>query len=246
MKPHINLAYVIQRSSNLRQIVQNHSRQGQHPSAHLEPSSTRKGLITTFIMNSASSNSSGASTPTRPTHAPSISISKPTSSSAARRNALREFYKLSHSKPETIAEGSPSGSNGDGEELQDADDDFVTSPSGQDVNGLDRYLATAAVAGNNGPDGPASVADSYITSLVEKNDLRGLLKQENLLVNEIRTLDSEGKALVYNNYSKLTAASAILASLQTEVDEKLAADKIKDLETSLKIVASAAATKTYG
>lgn len=196
-------------------------------------------------MNSASSNSSGASTPTRPAQLPSLSVSKPSSSSAARRNALREFYKLSHSKPETIAEGSPSGSNAEGEGLQDADDDFATRPGGdQDVNGLDRYLATAAAAGT-GADGSASVVDSYITSLVEKNDLKGLLRQENVLVNEIRTLDSEGKALVYNNYSKLTAASAILASLQTEVDEKLAADKIKDLEASLKIVASAAATKTY-
>lgn len=52
-----------------------------------------------------------------------------------------------------------------------------------------------------------------LETLVQTSDLKALLRHENYLALEIRELDSEGKALVYNNYSKLTKASAVLAGI---------------------------------
>jgi hypothetical protein len=50
-------------------------------------------------------------------------------------------------------------------------------------------------------------AGAYVRNLLEKEGLDGVLKVENELVSEIRGLDGERKALVYDNYSKLIAAT---------------------------------------
>jgi hypothetical protein len=50
-------------------------------------------------------------------------------------------------------------------------------------------------------------AGAYVRNLLEKEGLDGVLKVENELVGEIRGLDGERKALVYDNYSKLIAAT---------------------------------------
>jgi hypothetical protein len=50
-------------------------------------------------------------------------------------------------------------------------------------------------------------AGAYVRNLLEKEGLEGVLKVENELVSEIRGLDGERKALVYDNYSKLIAAT---------------------------------------
>jgi YD repeat-containing protein len=43
--------------------------------------------------------------------------------------------------------------------------------------------------------------------LLEKDSLKALLRTENELVAEVRGLDGERKALVYDNYSKLISAT---------------------------------------
>ena len=50
-------------------------------------------------------------------------------------------------------------------------------------------------------------AGSYVRQLLETEALGGLLALENELVADIRTLDGERKALVYDNYSKLITAT---------------------------------------
>ena len=47
----------------------------------------------------------------------------------------------------------------------------------------------------------------YVDGLCKTADLRTLLRVENELINEIRGLDGERKALVYDNYSKLISAT---------------------------------------
>lgn len=157
--------------------------------------------------------------PNTTTNTPTTSSNNGKKSSAARRNALREFYKLSSTpKPETINED------------DDDDDNFENRHGDED---LDKYMSTLTTGATNGVDG-------YVARLVEQHDLRGLLKQENTLVNEIKTLDSEGKALVYNNYSKLTAASTTLHGLRTEVEGLTSGRKLEDLQSALSIVAKEA------
>jgi vacuolar protein sorting-associated protein 51 len=50
-------------------------------------------------------------------------------------------------------------------------------------------------------------AGSYVKTLLENEGLEGVLRIEAALVGEIRGLDGERKALVYDNYSKLIAAT---------------------------------------
>ncbi|KAH0543324.1 hypothetical protein FGG08_002387 [Glutinoglossum americanum] len=49
--------------------------------------------------------------------------------------------------------------------------------------------------------------EEYLERVMEKEGLEGMLSVEGGLVNEIRGLDGERKALVYDNYSKLIAAT---------------------------------------
>ena len=48
----------------------------------------------------------------------------------------------------------------------------------------------------------------------KQRGLRDILKTESALVSEIRTLDGERKALVYDNYSKLIKAVGTIAEMQ--------------------------------
>jgi len=50
-------------------------------------------------------------------------------------------------------------------------------------------------------------AGTYVKNLLEMESLESVLKVEGALVNEIRGLDGERKALVYDNYSKLITAT---------------------------------------
>ncbi len=56
-------------------------------------------------------------------------------------------------------------------------------------------------------DGDGFEAGTYVKNLLERESLENVLKVEGALVNEIRGLDGERKALVYDNYSKLIAAT---------------------------------------
>lgn len=50
-------------------------------------------------------------------------------------------------------------------------------------------------------------AEGYVKGILVKEGLEGLLRIERVLVNEIKALDGERKALVYDNYSKLITAT---------------------------------------
>lgn len=128
------------------------------------------------------------------------------SSSARRRHALREFYKLQAQAP---GESSPSASPVD-DELES-----VHPESDIDKEGI--------------------TVEDYITKLVRHNDLQRILEAENGLVSEIRGLESEKKALIYNNYSKLILAANTLNTIQQ--DDNVSNEKIDQLHGSLKAVA---------
>jgi hypothetical protein len=63
-------------------------------------------------------------------------------------------------------------------------------------------------------DDPSFSADAYVAELLKTAGLRDILKTESALVSEIRTLDGERKALVYDNYSKLIKAVGTIAEMQ--------------------------------
>lgn len=67
-------------------------------------------------------------------------------------------------------------------------------------------------------DAPNFNPENYVSSLLSKEGLEGVLKVEAGLVSEIRTLDGEKKALVYDNYSKLIAATDTIARMREKMD----------------------------
>lgn len=59
---------------------------------------------------------------------------------------------------------------------------------------------------------------AYISGLLAKESIDGVLKVEAGLISEIRSLDGEKKALVYDNYSKLIAATDTIKSMREKMD----------------------------
>ncbi|KAK5172689.1 uncharacterized protein LTR77_002809 [Saxophila tyrrhenica] len=59
---------------------------------------------------------------------------------------------------------------------------------------------------------------TYISGLLARESIDHVLKVEASLVSEIRSLDGEKKALVYDNYSKLIAATATIKSMREKMD----------------------------
>ncbi|KAL8697692.1 MAG: hypothetical protein Q9224_002189, partial [Gallowayella concinna] len=67
-------------------------------------------------------------------------------------------------------------------------------------------------------DDPGFDAEAYVRDVLARESLQGLLKIESGLINEIRALDGEKKALVYDNYSKLIAATDTIRKMRTNMD----------------------------
>lgn len=75
------------------------------------------------------------------------------------------------------------------------------------------------------PDPPSSEldrsdfdADAYVKSVLAGHGLEGVLRVEAGLVNEIKGLDGERKALVYDNYSKLITATDTIRKMRDNMD----------------------------
>jgi len=60
--------------------------------------------------------------------------------------------------------------------------------------------------------------EQYVKDILAKEGLEGVMRVEAGLVSEIRTLDGEKKALVYDNYSKLIAATDTIRKMRTNMD----------------------------
>ncbi|KAM0717021.1 hypothetical protein Q7P37_006873 [Cladosporium fusiforme] len=60
--------------------------------------------------------------------------------------------------------------------------------------------------------------ERYVKDILAREGLEGVMRVEAGLVSEIRTLDGEKKALVYDNYSKLIAATDTIRKMRTNMD----------------------------
>lgn len=67
-------------------------------------------------------------------------------------------------------------------------------------------------------DKPDFDAQAYVHNLLGKEGLEGILRVEAGLVGEIRSLDGEKKALVYDNYSKLIAATETIRRMRERTE----------------------------
>lgn len=67
-------------------------------------------------------------------------------------------------------------------------------------------------------DKPGFDPEQYVKDILAREGLEGVMRVEAGLVSEIRTLDGEKKALVYDNYSKLIAATDTIRKMRTNMD----------------------------
>ena len=100
------------------------------------------------------------------------------------RVALRQYYGLKESTDGALKQ-TPS--------LQSDDENGVTS-SELDSDSFD--------------------PEAYVRKILDTKHLDEMLKIENRLISEIRSLDGEKKALVYDNYSKLIAATDTIRKMR--------------------------------
>ncbi|OJD35917.1 vacuolar protein sorting-associated protein 51 [Diplodia corticola] len=135
------------------------------------------------------------------------SLEVPTSSSLARsssksrgarnrdRSALRDYYNL-----KSPALGGP-----------------TSHPAGADGLGIDSVKEEDAVEASE-LDREGFNAEEFVRRTLEREGLEGVLRVESGLVGQIKGLDGERKALVYDNYSKLIAATDTIRKMRTNMD----------------------------
>ncbi|RMZ82288.1 hypothetical protein DV738_g1872, partial [Chaetothyriales sp. CBS 135597] len=124
------------------------------------------------------------------------------------RAALRDYYKLK-SQQQQEQQQSPAGA-----------DDGTASPAPTAVNN-----GSPLSPSSSGPllaklDDPSFDADKFVASLLASGSLQEILRTEAVLVSEIRNLDGECKALVYNNYNKLIKAVGTIGDMQKGMQKK--------------------------
>jgi hypothetical protein len=81
-------------------------------------------------------------------------------------------------------------------------------------------VSPSATAVSTELDSPDFDAQRYIEQLLTTSPLSTVLKAENTLVGDIRTLDGERKALVYDNYSKLIRAVETIGTMRQSMEER--------------------------
>ncbi len=130
----------------------------------------------------------------------------PNASQRRNRAALRDYYNLkAKSSPQPnlsrTASIASTTSNGTASTLAAFDDPLISSTFRSQL------------------DEAEFDAETYIKELLTSSHLRTVLKAEGSLVSEIKNLDGERKALVYDNYSKLITATQTIGTMRRSIDE---------------------------
>lgn len=158
------------------------------------PSSSRRPSTDNSNTNLGSALSAGSTTPS---NARAVS---PSLHQRRNRAALRDYYNL---KPAGADNPAPYRSR--------------SVPRTTDAGDISN---PAAVTANTELDNPDFDPQSYINQLLATSSLSTVLKAENTLVGDIRTLDGERKALVYDNYSKLIRAVETIGTMRQSMEER--------------------------
>jgi len=125
----------------------------------------------------------------------SSSLSQPQVAPRRNRAALREYYNLKAASAAGKAHDSETAS--------------ITS-SIHDNSSHSSVLESEL-------DNPDFVAQDYIKKVLETQNLGELLKTYNGVLSDIRALDAEKKALVYDNYSKLITATETIGKMREDM-----------------------------
>ncbi|KIX00928.1 uncharacterized protein Z518_09993 [Rhinocladiella mackenziei CBS 650.93] len=135
-------------------------------------------------------------------------IPAPTTTQRRNRAALRDYYNLKSRAP-----------SGASQDLNISRTASIAS------NASDSTITSSAPVPEPSSlttqmDHPTFDAKAYVSELLKTASLRDILRTEGVLVSEIRNLDGERKALVYDNYSKLIKAVETIAEVQKGMHKK--------------------------
>ncbi|CAG7918439.1 unnamed protein product [Penicillium olsonii] len=162
--------------------------------AHSPNTSARQSLD--VLNTSVSGGLSAASTPST---ARALSPALPT---RRNRSALRDYYNL---KPTALDPSAARDASRSRSIPRNTDAGDISNPS--------------ALAGTE-LDSADFDPHRYVEHLLSSSSLSTVLKAENTLVGDIRTLDGERKALVYDNYSKLIRAVETIGKMRRSMDDR--------------------------
>ncbi|KAJ5998719.1 hypothetical protein N7451_006529 [Penicillium sp. IBT 35674x] len=119
------------------------------------------------------------------------------------RSALRDYYNLKPPGTDSPSTGSTSRSR--------------SVPRNTDAGDISN---PTALSSGTELDNADFDPQRYVDHLLSTSSLSTILKAENTLVGDIRTLDGERKALVYDNYSKLIRAVETIGKMRKSMDER--------------------------
>ncbi|EEH48154.1 uncharacterized protein PADG_04238 [Paracoccidioides brasiliensis Pb18] len=139
---------------------------------------------------------SNASTPTPRAASPSLTHRK-------NRAALRDYYNLRPVRPDSSQPNHSPRS--------------IASTSGSHDDASTHPISPSTQVELDNPNFDPS---AYISRLLSTSSLSTILKAENSLISDIRTLDGERKALVYDNYSKLIKAVETIGKMRASIEER--------------------------
>jgi vacuolar protein sorting-associated protein 51 len=142
----------------------------------------------------------------------------PGAATAQRRNraALRDYYNLKSKAPS--AAGGP-------EQRNVSRTTSITSIASDSTVTSSAAIGEAPSSLTTQLDDPNFDASAYVAETLKTAGLRDILKIESALVSEVRTLDGERKALVYDNYSKLIKAVGTIAEMQKGMHKDIEQDR---------------------
>ncbi|KAJ5967724.1 hypothetical protein N7501_003972 [Penicillium viridicatum] len=159
------------------------------------PTSSRPSLDA--LNTNVSGGLSAASTPsTARALSPSLHLRR-------NRSALRDYYNLKPPGADTSASRDPSRSRS---VPRNTDAGDISDPT--------------ALGSGTELDSADFDPQRYVEHLLSSSSLSTVLKAENTLVGDIRTLDGERKALVYDNYSKLIRAVETIGKMRRSMDDR--------------------------
>src|SRR2546423_9489822 len=146
-----------------------------------------------------------------PTNARSSSPAPTSNAHNRNRAALRDYYNLKSKVP---GPHDPSRTTSDASPTSAATITSIAIPdtATQPTDSASTSISTAAL------DDPSFEAEPYISSLLATANLNTVLKVEATLISEIRNLDGERKALVYDNYSKLIKATRTIGRMRMNMN----------------------------
>ncbi|KKK27194.1 hypothetical protein ARAM_007280 [Aspergillus rambellii] len=157
------------------------------------PASSRRPSVDTLNTNIGGSLSAASTPSTARAVSPSLHPRR-------NRTALRDYYNLKPSAAD------PTGNARSRSLPRHPDAGEIASPS--------------VVTTGTELDNPDFDPQHYVNHLLATSSLSMILKAENTLVGDIRTLDGERKALVYDNYSKLIRAVETIGKMRQSMDER--------------------------